>query len=348
MQSLTLPALLEGRDLTRDQARELMGRIMTGTLPPVLLAGHLVALRSKGESVEELVGFAEAMRGHAVPIPAKRRDLLDTCGTGGDSSGTFNISTAAALLAAAMGIGVAKHGNRAVSSRSGSADVLEALGVHIDLSPVQIAGLIDSLGIGFLFAPALHPAMRHALPVRRELGVRTVFNVLGPLTNPAGVDRQLLGVYHPALCEPVCRALRELGCRKAFVVHGQGGMDEVSPSGTTKVAALQDGLVRVFEFEPRDAGLDPVPAAAVAGGSAPGNARLIREIFAGGRRDAAVAVLLNAGFAAVAADAAADVREGVELARRALDSGAALGLLEDLCAASAALALAAGAAKEGA
>ncbi len=334
MAAETLAVLLEGCDLTREQARGLMERIMTGEVPPAVLAAHLTALRCKGEAVDELVGFALAMREHAVPIPVARRDLVDTCGTGGDGSGTFNISTAAALLAAAMGVGIAKHGNRAVSSRSGSADVLEALGVNIELSPRQVGRLIDTVGIGFLFAPRLHPAMKHAMPVRRELGVRTVFNLLGPLTNPAGVDRQLLGVYHPDLCEPVCRALGELGSRKAFVVHGHGGLDEVSPTGPTRVAALDDGRVRVFEFEPRQAGLEPVPAVALAGGTAKENAALIREIFTGGRPAAAAAVLLNTGFAVVAADRAADVREGVALARKALEEGRALALLDELVAAS--------------
>lgn len=334
MPDRTLDILLSGRDLSREQARGLMRQVMTGALPPVSLAAHLVALRGKGEAVSEIVGFAEAMRERAVPIPVRRRGLVDTCGTGGDASGTFNISTAAALLSAAMGIGIAKHGNRAVSSRSGSADVLEALGVAIDLEPAQVGTLIDTLGIGFLFAPALHPAMRHAMPVRRELGVRTVFNLLGPLTNPAGVDRQLMGVYDPGLCEPVCRALGQLGCRKAFVVHGEGGLDEVSPSGATTVAALDRGVVTVFEFHPRDAGLDPVPLAELAGGTADENARIIREVFGGGRPGAAAAVVLNAGFVAVAAGVATDVRGGVEAARRTLVSGAGLRLLDDLCRAS--------------
>ena len=348
MQSRTLAALLEGRDLSREEARGLMRLIMTGQVPPVSLAAHLVALRGKGEAVSELVGFAEAMREHAVPIPTRRRGLIDTCGTGGDASGTFNISTAAALLSAAMGIGVAKHGNRAVSSRSGSADVLEALGVSIELGPEQVGTLIDTLGIGFLFAPALHPAMRHAMPVRRELGVRTVFNLLGPLANPAKVDRQLMGVYHPDLCEPVCRALSELGCRKAFVVHGHGGLDEVSPLGPTRVAALDGGQVRMFTFTPGDAGLDPVPAAALAGGSPRDNAEIIRGIFRGERPEAAAAVLLNAGFAAVVADQAENVSEGVAMARRAIATGRAAALLEDLCTASAELMRASGALKEGA
>ncbi len=330
----TLNEVLGGRDLGRAEARKLMNLIMDGELSPVLLAAHLVALRNKGEAVSELVGFAEAMRQHAAIIPTTRRDLVDTCGTGGDGSGTFNISTAAALLAGAMGIGIAKHGNRAVSSRCGSADVLEALGVNIELTPAQVGRLIDTVGVGFLFAPRLHPAMRHAMPVRRELGLRTVFNLLGPLTNPAGVERQLVGVYDANLCEPVCRALGELGSSKVFVVHGHGGLDEVSPCGPTRIAALANGAVRVFDFEPHEAGLDPVPLGKLAGGSAAENATIIRDIFAGKRPEAATAVLLNAGFVAVVAGRAEDVREGVDLARQALKAGKARLLLDELTAAS--------------
>ncbi len=334
----SLDILLRGEDLGREGARDLMHAVMGGRMTPALLAAHLVALRLKGETAAEITGFAEAMRTHAVAIPAGRPDLVDTCGTGGDRSGTFNISTAAALVAAALGAGVAKHGNRAVSSRSGSADVLEALGVVIDLQPEQVGRLIDTVGVGFLFAPRLHPAMKHAMPVRRELGVRTVFNLLGPLTNPAGVRRQVMGVYDPGLCEPVCRALGELGAERAFVVHGHGGLDEVSPCGPTRVAELRGSTVRMYEFMPQEAGLDPVPLASLAGGTAAENAALIREIFGGGRPRAAAAVILNAAFAAVAGGVAADAREGAQLARRALVDGSALAKLEELVAVSGGLA----------
>ena len=251
--------VLAGEHLDRDGARAVMDRLMSGEVAPVRIAALLTALRAKGETVDEITGFASSMRRHVTPVSPRRTDLLDTCGTGGDASGTFNISTGAAVVTAAMGIAVAKHGNRAVSSRSGSADALEALGVNVDLDPEQAAELIDSIGLGFLYAPNLHPAMKHAGPVRRELRVRTVFNLLGPLTNPAGADRQLLGVYLPELCEPVCRVLGELGSRRAFVVHGAGGLDEVSPCGPTTVAELDEGRVRVFTFEPREVGLEPVP-----------------------------------------------------------------------------------------
>jgi anthranilate phosphoribosyltransferase len=325
-----LADLLDGRDLPRGRARAFMNQVMAGDVPAALLAGILTALRFKGETVPEITGFAEAMRENAVPVAPGRRDLIDTCGTGGDGSGTFNISTATALTAAAMGIPVAKHGNRAVSSRSGSADVLEALGVRIDLGAEQAAGMIDTLGIGFLFAPHLHPAMKHAMPVRRDLGIRTVFNLLGPLTNPAGARRQLLGVYDPALCEPLCRVLAELGSERAYVVHGQGGLDEVSPVGATRVAALRDGQVTTFTFEPREAGIEPCDLAALAGGAPAENAAMIRAIFAGEPGPCTDAVLLNAGFCAVLADKADDFRAGVDLARRTLTDGAVARLLADL------------------
>lgn len=325
-----LGKLLESRHLTRDEASALMDQVMEGQVSPVTLAALLVALRTKGETVDEITGFASAMRRHVVAVPTHADLLLDTCGTGGDGSGTINISTATALVAAAMGIPVAKHGNRAVSSRSGSADVLEALGVNIDLSAEQVGGLVDTVGIGFLFAPHLHPAMKHAAPVRKELKVRTVFNLLGPLTNPAGADRQLLGVYHPELCEPLCRVLGQLGSRRAFVVHGAGGLDEVSPCGPTEVAALENGQVRTFTFRPESVGIDPVDPSELAGGTPTDNARLLTKIFQGKDDARTTAVVLNAAFAAVLGEKAADFDEGVELARRTLSSEAALGTLEDL------------------
>ena len=312
-----LEGLLDGRDLSRAEAREFMNLVMNGQVPTARLAGILTALRIKGETVPEITGFAEAMRENAVTVAAGRDDLIDTCGTGGDGTGTINISTATALLAAAMGIPVAKHGNRAVSSRSGSADVLEALGVRIDLSPKEAADAINDVGIGFLFAPNLHPAMKHAMPARRELGVRTVFNVLGPLTNPAGARRQLMGVYDPALCEPICRVLAELGSHRAFVVHGAGGLDEVSPVGETRVASLSEGKVTVFTFTPEEAGIEPCALSDLAGGTPAENAESIRAIFGGETGPRSDAVLLNAGFAAVVAERAGNVKEGVAAARAA-------------------------------
>jgi anthranilate phosphoribosyltransferase len=330
MTSEILARLLDGRHLKQDEATDLMDAIMSGKVSPVSMAAILMALRTKGETVDEITGFARSMRRHVVPVVPRRGDLVDTCGTGGDASGTFNISTGAAIVAAAMGIAVAKHGNRAVSSRSGSADVLEALGVNVDLDPRQAADLIDTMGLGFLYAPKLHPAMKHAGPVRRELRVRTVFNLLGPLTNPAGADRQLLGVYLPELCEPVCRVLKELGSQRAFVVHGAGGLDEVSPCGPTTVAALQDGRVHTFTFTPEEAGIQPVGVDELQGGTPRDNARLLEKVFQGKEDPRTDAVVLNAGFAAVLAGKAADFGEGVALARQAVSSGAAMAKLDEL------------------
>jgi anthranilate phosphoribosyltransferase len=333
-----LATLLDGGRLERAQARDLMGRIMDGEVPPVLLAALLTALRLRGETVDEITGFAEAMRSRAEPVLVDLPGVVDTCGTGGDGSGTFNISTATALVAAALGVPVAKHGNRAVSSRSGSADVLEALDVNLDLSPAEVALMVREVGIGFMFAPHLHPAMKHAMPVRRELGVRTVFNLLGPLTNPAGAGRQLLGVYDPALCEPVARVLGQLGSERAFVVHGAGGLDEVSPCGETLVAEVRDGEVTTFNFRPEDAGLEPVAPTALAGGTPAENAQTIRRTFAGEPGPPADAVALNTAFVAVLADLAPDPATGVALARAALEDGRAAAVLSALAARSHAVA----------
>src|ERR687885_901373 len=233
-----LAQLLDGKDMTRAEARRVMDTIMSGRATPAQIGGFLVALRLKGETADEIAGCAEAMRAHVLPVHPAREDLVDTAGTGGDGGKTFNISTAAALVAAAAGAAVAKHGNRAVSSRSGSADVLEALGFQLELAPDRIERSIDELGFGFLFAPTHHPAMRHAAPVRRELGTRTVFNVLGPLTNPARARAQVVGVYAASLVRPLAEALARLGARRAFVVHGAGGIDELSPVGPNAVCEV--------------------------------------------------------------------------------------------------------------
>ena len=330
--ALYLNRLLAGEHLDRAEARDLMNRVMDGEVPSAQLAGILVALRVRGETVDEITGLAQAMREHAVTVSPARADLVDTCGTGGDGSGTFNISTATALVAAGMGCGVAKHGNRAVSSQCGSADVLEALGVNLDLGAEDVAGLIDKVGLGFLFAPGLHPAMKHAMPARRELGVRTVFNVLGPLTNPAGARRQLLGVFDAALCEPLAHVLGELGSERAFVVHGDGCLDEVSLFGPTTVAALEDGQVDVFTFTPEELGLPICRREDLQGGSVEENARIIRGILAGEPGPAADVVGLNAAFVAVLADQADDLVEGLERARRSLSDGSAMAVLDGLVA----------------
>src|SRR6187200_2752141 len=250
-----LARLLDGHDLSREEAHEVMGSIMSGEATPAQIAGFLIALRAKGETADEIAGCGEAMREHALPVRPQRDDLVDTAGTGGDGASTINISTAAAIVAAAAGAGVAKHGNRAVSSASGSADVLEALGFSLEVPPERIAASIDELGFGFLFAPAHHPGFRHAAPVRKDLATRTVFNVLGPLTNPAGARAQIVGVYDPALVPTIAEALVRLDARRAFVVHGAFGVDELSPAGPNLVCEVVDGVVRQREIDPVDLGV---------------------------------------------------------------------------------------------
>jgi anthranilate phosphoribosyltransferase len=325
-----LAELLDGRDLTRDEARRVMGEIMTGEATPAQIGGFLVALRLKGETADEIAGCAEAMREHVLPVKPARHDLVDTAGTGGDGGKTFNISTAAALVAAAAGAGVAKHGNRSVSSQSGSADVLEALGFELDLPAARIAESIDSLGFGFMFAPMHHPAMRHAAPVRRELAARTVFNVLGPLTNPAGARAQVVGVYSPLLVPVIADVLAKLGARRAFVVHGAGGIDELSPAGPNLVCEVVDGSVREREIDPLDLGVERCDPEELRGGSPAENAVKIRDVFAGANGAPRAAILLNAAGAVAAGGHAVDLADGYALAREALDSGAAGERLEEL------------------
>jgi anthranilate phosphoribosyltransferase len=325
-----LARLLDGRDLSRNEARDVMGEIMRGEATPAQIGGFLVALRLKGETADEIAGCAEAMRAHVLAVRPKRDDLVDTAGTGGDGAGTFNISTAAALVAAAAGAAVAKHGNRAVSSSSGSADVLEALGFQLELPAGRIERSIDELGFGFLFAPSHHPAMRHAAPVRRELAARTVFNVLGPLTNPAGARAQVVGVYAPELVPTIAAVLARLGARRAFVVHGAGGIDELSPAGPNLVCEVAGGKVRRREIDPRDFGVPRCKPKDLGGGSPEENAATVREIFAGARGPKREAVLLNAGGAIAAGGHARDLEEGYRAAAEALDSGAAAARLEEL------------------
>jgi anthranilate phosphoribosyltransferase len=318
----TIAKLVERADLSRAEAREVMDEVMRGDATAAQIAGFLIALRAKGETVQEIAGCAEAMRAHAIPVRPQRRGVIDTAGTGGDGAGTINLSTAAALVAAAAGAGVAKHGNRAVSSACGSADVLEALGLDIHLPPDAIARSIDELGFGFLFAPAHHPAMRHAGPVRRELATRTVFNVLGPLTNPAGAGRQVVGVFSAGLAEKVALALRELGAERAIVVHGASGIDELSPAGPNLVYHV-DGAIRHDELDAREYGIPRCRSDDLAGGSPGENAAAIRRMFEGARGPKRDGVVLNAGAALLVADVARNVREGVLLAAEAIDSGAA-------------------------
>ena len=327
-----LNRVLDGHDLSRKEAREAMGSIMRGETTPAQIAGFLVALRAKGETADEIAGCADAMRAHVLAVRPQRDDLVDTAGTGGDGARTLNISTAAALVAAAAGAGVAKHGNRAVSSASGSADVLEALGFELGQPPERIARSIDELGFGFLFAPAHHPAMRHAAAVRRELATRTVFNVLGPLTNPAGARAQIVGVYSPELVRTIADVLAQLGAQRAFVVHGAGGIDELSPCGPNQVCEVVDGGVRERTIDPDELGIERCSPEELRGGSPAENAQAIRDVFAGVRGAAREAILLNAAGAVAAAGHADDLREGLELARAAVDSGAAAERLDRLVA----------------
>jgi len=326
-----LTHLLDGRSLDRAQARAVMGEIMRGEATPAQIGGFLVALRAKGETPDEIAGCAEAMREHVLPVRPRRDDLVDTAGTGGDGAHTINISTAAALVASAAGAAVAKHGNRAVSSACGSADVLEALGFELEQTPQRIEQSIDELGFGFLFAPTHHPAMRHAASVRKELATRTVFNVLGPLTNPAGARAQIVGVYSPQLVRTIAEVLARLGSRHAFVVHGAGGIDELSPVGANLLCEVVDGAVRERELDPEtELGLPRCTVEELRGGTPAENATAIREVFAGADGGRRSAVLLNAAGAIAAAGHTDDLREGLALAREAIDSGAAADRLERL------------------
>ena len=327
-----LQRLLDGHDLSRDEARQVMGAIMRGEATSAQIGGFLVALRAKGETADEIAGSAEAMREHVLAVHPRRDDLVDTAGTGGDGANTFNISTAAALVAAAAGAGVAKHGNRAASSATGAADVLEALGFTLELPRERIERSIDELGFGFLFAQAHHPAMRHAAPVRRELATRTVFNVLGPLTNPAGARAQLVGVYSPTIVRTIAEALVRLGARRAYVVHGAGGIDELSPTGPNFVCEVENGAVREYQLDPEELGVPHAEIGELRGGGPDENARALREVLEGGDGGHRSAVLLNAAGAIAASGHARDLREGLGAAREAIDSGAAATRLDELIA----------------
>jgi anthranilate phosphoribosyltransferase len=328
--SAALKELLAGRALTRAQARAAMGAVLDGAATDGQVGAFLAALRVRGETVPEIVGFAEALRSRAKSVKIKRAPLLDTCGTGGDGSGTFNISTTVAFIAAGAGAAVAKHGNRAVSSRSGSADVLEALGVRTGLTPAAAARCVESLGVGFLFAPSHHPGVARVGPVRRQLGARTVFNLLGPLANPAGASRQLMGVYSVALVRPVAEALRALGGERALVVSSRDGLDEMSLSSATVVARLSGGRVAVEEVSPESAGFKRRPLSALAGGDAKRNAKILRAVLSGAPGAPREACLFNASAALQAAGLAKSWREGAALAAESIGSGRALAALDAL------------------
>ncbi|MFQ5927709.1 MAG: anthranilate phosphoribosyltransferase [Terriglobia bacterium] len=323
-----LAKLVAGTSLERAEARALMEEILSGRVTEAQLGALLAALRLKGETVDELVGFAEAMRASAQPIFSDQplppdEPLLDTCGTGGDAAGTFNVSTAAALVAAAGGVRVAKHGNRSISSQCGSADVMEALGVNIHLAPARIGDCIHEVGIGFVFAPLVHTAMQHAQKARRDLRIRSVFNLLGPLTNPARVNAQVLGVFDARWLEPVAQALAALGARRAFVVHSRDGLDEVSLASETHVAELHQGQVSRYDIRPEDFDLRRTSLDPIRGGDAAANAEIIRRVLAGETGPARDVVLLNAALALVAAGRAEAPPEAAACAAEAIDSGLA-------------------------
>ena len=320
--------LVRREDLTTDEAAAAMQDVMDGTASPAALAGLLSALAMKGERPAEIVGFARTMRANAVKLSAPAADVFDTCGTGGDRSGTFNISSAAALVVAACGVKVAKHGNRSVSSRCGSADVFEQLGVNVAAAPPVVERSLHEAGIAFFFAPTFHPSMKHAAPTRRELGIRTAFNLLGPLTNPAGATRQIVGVPKSELTELLARSLRLLGSARAWVVHGADGIDEISTTGYTKVSECRDGAVHTFYVHPADFGLPKASTADLQGGDAAANAAIVRQVLDGAQGAARDIVLLNAGAALFVAGRTGSVASGIGLAGEAVDSGAARATLD--------------------
>ena len=327
--------------LSREEARAVMSQVLAGECTDAQIAALLVALHMKGETVEEIVGFAEAIRAAATPLTIHRnstvdvsgtgRDaLVDTCGTGGDASGTFNISTATAFVVAGAGVRVAKHGNRSVTSKCGSADVMESLGVRIDLPPARLAACLQEVGIAFLFAPALHSAMKHVQSARHELRLRTVFNLLGPLTNPAHASAQVVGVCSAELVEKLAEALSMLGLHRALVVHGSDGLDEITVTGPTRIAEVRDGTVRTYEATPEEFGIKRARIEDLAGGDATTNAAIIREILSGKKSPRRDVVLLNTAAALVAAGKAERISDGVAPAAQSIDSGAARARLEDL------------------
>ena len=325
-----LDKLTRHEDLTSNEAAGAMAEIMEGRAAPAHIAGLLVGLAMKGERPAEIVGIARTMRAHAVQVSRRYDDLFDTCGTGGDKSGTFNISSCAALVVAACGVRVAKHGNRSASGKVGGADVYEALGVRITAPPAVVERCLAEAGIGFFFAPTFHPSMRHAAPVRRDLGMRTAFNLLGPLTNPAGATRQLVGVARPEFTELLARTLMLLGTRRAWVVHGADGIDELTTTGYSKVSECRDGAVNTFYLHPSDVGLPKAPPGALTGGDAHENAQALENVLSGERGPARDVVLLNAGAALFIAGVAGSLDDGIIKASRAIDRGDARRTLERL------------------
>ncbi|MBM4461828.1 MAG: anthranilate phosphoribosyltransferase [Chloroflexi bacterium] len=320
--------LIQKEDLSSAEAEAVMQEIMLGQATPSQIGAFLIALRMKRETVEEIVGCAKAMRANAINVVTKQNPVVDTCGTGGDGVGTFNVSTVVAFVIAGAGVAVAKHGNRSVSSRCGSADVLESLGARIDLGPEETARCLDEIGIGFLFAPRLHPAMKHAALPRREIGVRTVFNLLGPLTNPASASIQLLGVYDPTLTETLAQVLCLMGTHRALVVHGADGLDELSVTGVNKLTELHDGEISTYYLDPEELGLFRAELASLKGGQPEDNAAIMMALLQGERGPKRDTVLLNAAAGFLAADKASDYIEGLSLAAESIDSGRAMRKLD--------------------
>ncbi len=322
-----------GAELSRQQASDAFDSMMSGEATPSQMGGLLMALRVRGETVDEITGAVTAMRSKMLTVKAPA-DAVDVVGTGGDASGSYNISTCAAFIVAGAGVPVAKHGNRALSSRSGAADVLGALGVKIDLTPDEISRCINQAGIGFMFAPAHHPAMKHVGPTRVELGTRTIFNLLGPLSNPAGVKRQMVGVFSRQWVEPLAQVLKNLGAERAYVVHGADGLDEITTSGSTFIAALENGAVKTFEITPEEVGLPRVAPDALKGGDADLNAKALRMVLQGTKNPFRDVAVMNAAAALVVAGVAADMKAGVVTAQKSIDNGEAFKRLEKLIAVS--------------
>jgi anthranilate phosphoribosyltransferase len=322
--------LVRSEDLSKAEIEFAMEEIMTGQALSAQIASFLTAMRMKGETIEEIVGAAEVMRRHATKIKTRHPVILDTCGTGGDGSQTFNVSTVAAFVVAGAGIAVAKHGNRSVSSKCGSADLLKALGVNIETEEHTVSRCLDEIGIGFLFAPMLHKAMQYAIGPRREIGIRTIFNILGPLTNPANATHQLLGVYDYKLTKPIAQALGQLGSRHALVVHGDDGLDEVTTSDSTQVSELKDGKVTSYEITPKEFGIRSSRPEDLKGGDASQNAKIAMAVLSGAKGPQCDIVIMNAGCAIYAADGAGSIKEGIKLAEESIESGEGLKKLEQL------------------
>ncbi len=323
--------LVDGKDISSAESREAMEEIMTGAATPSQISAFITALRIKGETVEEISAFASVMRAQAERLMPKAPYFVDTCGTGGDVSGTFNISTVSAFVAAGAGVVIAKHGNRAVSSSCGSADLLEELGIKIDISPEKVKDSIDNIGIGFIFAPSFHKAMKFAAPTRKEIGIRTVFNILGPVSNPANTKGQLMGVYSPLLTDVMAKVLHSQGCERAMVVHGMDGIDEITVCDKTKVAHLDNGIIKYYEISPEDLGFKRAQRSSILGGSKQENAEMALKVLSGEekgpKRDV---VLMNAAAVILVGKKTDDLKDAVEFAKQSIDSGIALGKLESL------------------